>query len=392
MAIQVLTQPGNYQSVHGDLLYVAYEATKANDPVTYPDYRYLADIYVGTELVTRLKAYPDPTNKMGVFNIGSIIRNYISPVFNPTVNNFFLEQQVLGDGEFNVSGVVVFGEEYGFTQYPATIAGVGKRFFGHYNGRLLGADTNLSDYVRKYATVRPVTTKVYRNAANVFLPYFLTSSTENYEIKLFDSSGNQIIALNDVVGGQDEKMSILNISPRSIDQIVVPIFTDETAYYTVEVGTSGVYRFDLVCEPKFTTYTLHFLNRFGGFESRDFTKLSRKLLDIEKKDFGKLPYTINASGVVAYYNSNNVYNETRAVYSSQYKERMTLNTDILTDADHVWLGDLVLSPMVFIEMDGYHIPIVIAKNNYEFRKVVNDRLTNLTIDIEFGEQFNAQYR
>lgn len=101
---------------------------------------------------------------------------------------------------------------------------------------------------------------------------------------------------------------------------------------------------------------------------------------------------MNASGEVDYYNSNNVYNETRSVYASQYKEKMTLNTDILTDEEYDWLADLILSPMVFIEMNSYFIPCVIVRNNYEFKKVINDKLTNLTIDIEFGEQFNAQYR
>lgn len=390
MAIVVKTSPGTYQSVHGDLIYVVHEATKVADPVTYPDYRYLADVYQGVELVTRLKAYPDPSTGMGIFNISNILRNYITPVFNPTIGEFFAQN--LNSGDFNVSGVVVFGEEYNFVQYPATIGGVGRKFFGHYNGRLLGTATNLSAYSGKFATVRRTTTKVYRDADNVFLPYLNDAASESVQIKLYNTSGSLTNTINDTLTAAVDSLSILNISPSAIDGIGSPVFTESTSYYTVEVGGSGIYRFDLICEPKHTVYSLHFLNRFGGFESRDFTKLSRKVIDIEKKDFGKLPYSVNASGVVAYYNSNNVYNETRSVYSSQYREKMTLNTDVLTDGEYQWLGDLILSPMVYIEMDGYFIPIVISSNNYEFKKVVNDKITNLTLSVEFGDSFNAQYR
>lgn len=391
MAISILTQPGSYQSVHGDLLYVAYEATKANDPVTYPDYRYLADIYAGSEYVARLKAYPDPTNKMGVFNIGSIIRNYISPAFNPPAATFLV--QTMGAGEFNVSGTVIFGEEYGFTQYPATIAPVGNTFYGHYNGRLLGVATNLSAYYGKIASVRPDRTKMYRNANFHFIPYFQNASGMDVYIDLYTEDDVQLSSSFINLAPADTTMNMINIAEAAIIAFNPGGFTN-AAYMTINFSNNSnrLLTVDLICEPKYTTYSIHFLNRFGGFETKDFTKVSRKTLDIEKKDFGKLPYTVDGSGVVSYFNANNVYNETRSVYASQYKERMTLNTDILSDAEYTWLADLVLSPMIYLEMDGYHIPIVISRNNYEFKKVINDKLTNLTIDVEFGDQFNAQYR
>lgn len=391
MAISIKTQPGEYYSVHGDLLYVVHEATKAADPVTYPDYRYIADVYVDTTLVTRLKAYPHPDTLMGVFNIGNILRNYITPVFNPSSS---FDSQNLNTGDFNVSGTVIFGEEYGFTLYPATIGGVGKKFFGHYNGRLLGTLTNLSAYYGKVASVRPDRTSVYRNSQYNLLPYFQNASGIVINIDSFREDGTLYGGVGETMAKTDKTMQIFNIAPGAINtHYASPTFIDENvAYYVIDLGNSRRLTVDLVCESKYTVYTIHFLNRFGGFESRDFTKVSRKTIDIEKKDFGKLPYTVNASGEVSYYNSNNVYNETRSVYASQYKEKMVLNTDAMTDQEYTWLGDLIISPMVYIEMDGYFLPVVISSNNYEFKKSINDKITNLTINIEFGDQFNAQYR
>jgi hypothetical protein len=53
-------------------------------------------------------------------------------------------------------------------------------------------------------------------------------------------------------------------------------------------------------------------------------------------------------------------------------------------------SDLILSPMVFIEDGGYFFPCVISDSNYEPKKFINDDLTNLTMNVEFGKQLNAQ--
>lgn len=398
MAIEVKTQPGTRYSVHGDLLYVVHESVKANDPVTYPDYRYIADVYAETELVARLKAYPQPDTKMGIFNISNILRNYITPVFNPTANEFVA--QTMGTGDWNVSGTVRFGEEYDFTLYPETIAQVSNTFFGHYNGRMLGVNTNLLG-VSNYLSERPRITSIHRDTANSFIPYFNYSLSTNVTgtVTLYDDDNNVLSTKTQaVVIPQLTSLGIVNIGIDGINDFMsgTGSVTEDTAYYTVRLTSlseaAQTIRVNLLCESKYDVFTLHFLNRWGGFESRDFTKVSRKIIDIEKKDFGKLPYTVNASGVVSYYNSNNVYNEQRSVYSSQYREKMTLNTDVLTDDEYTWLGDLILSPMIFMEQDGFFLPTVISQNNYEFRKTINDKVTNLTVSVEFGDQFNTQYR
>jgi hypothetical protein len=187
------------------------------------------------------------------------------------------------------------------------------------------------------------------------------------------------------------QLHIINASKAAINGVNPGMINDSIKYYTVKVGTD-LYQFNLECEPVYQVYTLHFLNKYGGFESKDFSKVSRKTIDIEKKDFGKLPYTVDASGAVSYKSSNNVYNESRSVYSSQYKEKMVLNTDNLTDQEYAWLGELILSPMVYMEDAGYFYPVVISESSYEPKKNVNDDITNLTINIEFGEQLNAQFR
>ncbi len=397
MAITLQSSPGSYFSAHGDLLFVVFESVKALDPVTYPDYKYVADIYVGATLVARLKKVPQPDTKMGIFNIGDIVRNYVSAVFNPTTAA--ARSQQMGSGEFFIDVTVKFGEEYGFTLYTNLTVDSARTYFNHYNGRLLGQNTSLSAYLDKALSVRPAATPVNRNDNFCFVP-FLPTDTDNVtlSIKKYDYSGtNTGTITTSFTPAAAKTLQQFNVAPSVINTLSANFINETIQYYTVEFQTPNIsddslYRFDLQCEAIYEVFTLHFLNRFGGFESRDFTKKSRKTINIEKKDFTQLPYSVDSSGVVSYYNGNNVYNETRSVYSSQYKEKMTLNTDILTDEEYQWLADLILSPLVYIELDGYFVGTVITATNYEMRKRVNDKLTNLTIDIEFGDQFNAQYR
>lgn len=412
MAITIQNAPASNTSVHGDVIFTVCDIVKASNATLYPDYRYICDIYIGSTLVTRLKAYPHPDNKMGVFNVGNVLRNYIAANFNPTANA--LRAQEMGLGEFNIQATMKFGEEYNYVLYSNITVDSARTYFGHYDGRKLGVTSNLSGKANE-----PLTMRVVHNAINVLIEgYPIDENNVNNFVPFFpDAVGAITLRINSytksgtLINTQDQAytpassntLQLYNLSPTVINAAfpgLIPLTV--ASYYTVQflspnIVVDKILRFNLTCEEKYEVFTIHFLNKFGGFESRDFSKVSRKVMDIEKSEFGKLGYTMDTSGVVSYKNSNNVYNETRTVFSTGYKEKLTLNTDVLSDSEYTWLGDLVLSPMVYVEMKDesnniYHVPCVITETNYEFRKRINDKLTNLTIKIEYGEQFNSQFR
>lgn len=388
--------PGTYYSAHSDLLFTVYDV-KSTDGVTYPDYKYIADVYVGAVKVVTLKAVPRPDNKIGIFNIGPVVRNYVAATFNPTANAILC--QTMGSLEFFVSVTVKFGEDYDFVTYSNILTDSARVYFNHYNGRLLGQNTSLTAYADKPLTTRPAITPLRRDSAFNFIP-FLPSDTDNVTvtIKTYNYADTLAQTINlTVTPAAANTLQQLNLSRNSINANTPGAITDYIKYFTVLFTTPNIsddvtLRFDLTCEGIYEVYSIHFLNKFGGWETRDFTKVSRKTIEIDKQEFGKLGYTMDSSGVISYKNSNNVYNETRSVYASQYKEKMTLNTDILTDAEYTWLAELILSPQVYVEMGGYFIPVNIIGNNYEFKKVIVDELTNLTINVEWGDTFNAQFR
>lgn len=386
MAIVLNDYPGPLLSAHGDIIFTVYESIKSNDPITYPNYKYIADIYIAGVLVARLKKAPHPDNNRGVFNIGSIVRDYVGTPFNPTPSVFFA--QVSGNEEYYATVQVKFGEEYEDTIYTNLTVDIERQYFDHYNGRLIGSETVLYPLFGKVISNRPYATTVF-NTGRCFLPIIPNGTPLNIEVKTYNSA---LIDTETTTRPVSAFLQIYDISPSGINAEFPGLINSFVEYYTVQLGPDSIYRFDIDCEPRYDIYTLHFKNQYGGFESKAFSKVSRKKIDIKKKDFGKLPYTLTSGGFVLYYNSNNVYSDQRSVYASTYTETWVLNSDILSDGEYRWLGDLMISTMIYIELDGYYLPVTIKENNYEYRKQINDKLTNLTIEIEFGETYAAQYR
>lgn len=387
MALVIKATPGQYSSIHDDLIYTVSEAVHAVDPVTYPNYKYIADVYIGGSMIARVKKVPDPSTYIGIFNIGQIVRNYIATTFNPVANQ--LRAQQLGENEFFLNVQVKFGEEYALTSYYALLSDSSRVYFNNYNDRISTAGSSLSSFTNKIASNRPLITQVLLSSQYHFVPYFPINTTA-IPFVVTPSGGGTPLSTT-ITPTITFNMQVLNVAPGAINAVAPGTITAATTSYTVQIGSQTI-RVEIICEAIHQVYTLHFLNKLGGYETKLFTKVSRKTISIERKDFGKLGYSVDPSGVVSYRNSNGVYNEIRSVYASQFKEKLTLNSDFITDTEYSWLAELVASPMVYLEDSGYLFPCVISASDYEYKKYVNDDLTNLTINIEFGNQLNAQFR
>lgn len=387
MALTIQATPATYSSIHDNLIYTVADVVKVADPVTYVNFKFIGDVYVGAVLVARILKVPDPVTGIGIFNVGQIVRNYIATVFNPTANMVVAQQ--LGTGVFNLSVQMKFGEEYNLTQFLNVTVDSARVFFNNYNPRLIGTLSSLIPYTNKVASNRPLIGQTLLTSAYNFVPYFpINTSAVTFTVT---PTGGGSVYSTTFTPSNTYDLQLLNVAPAAINAVAPGTINAATTSYTVLIG-SQTFTFKIICEAMYQVFMIHFLNEYGGFESKLFTKVSRKTIDIQRKDFGKLPYTIDSSGVVTYKNANGVYNESRSVYSAQYKEKLTLNSDLLTDAEYTWLGDMILSPMVYVEDSGYFFPAVITDNNYEPKKVINDDLTNLTLSIEYGQQLNSQFR
>lgn len=387
MALAITATPAAYSSLQGDLIYTVSDAAKVADPVTFPDFKFIGDVYVGATLVARLKKVPNPVTGIGIFNVGSVIRNYLSTSFDPLINS--LVAQEMGDGALNLTVTLKFGEEYSLTPFLNIVVDSARVFFNNYNGRLVGITSSMLRVLNRVASNRPFIGKTFLSSSFNLIPYFPTVTTP---VPLIVTTyGGGIVLTTTFTPSVANAMQVLNVSPACLNASQPGTIVPGTFMYTVQIADL-TYTYMVICEPIYQAYMLHFLNQYGGFDSRIFSKVSRKTYDITRADFGKLPYTVDGSGAVSYKSNNNVYNENRSTYSVQFNEKLQLNSDLLNDGEYTWLADLMLSPMIYIEDGGYFFPCVITDTNYEPKRVVNDDLTNLTINIEYGTLQNAQYR
>lgn len=383
MSLVLNTTPGSLYSAHGDLLFVAYEATKATDNQTYPDYKYVCDVYIGGTFIVRLKTFPNPDNSRGVFNIGKIVRNYLGLTFNPTMGQ--IRSQQFGEDAYFVDVTCKFGEDYDFTLYTNVTTDSERRFFNHYNGRLVGSLTTLSSYTDKFLTDAPGIKTIEFEDTACFLP-FLPSTSGDITLSVTDGTTTNTKTITPAA----YTVELLNVSPTALNAEWPGFITSSTYYYTVTIGSQS-FRFNIGCNPKYTTYWLHFLNKQGCYESFPFTKVSRPSIEVEKKSFGQLGYTVGIDGSVSY-TGGQVVNSQNKVYASQYGEKLRLNSDLLTDAEWVWLQQLVVSPEVFIQQDGYFVPVSVSNSNYEQRKILSDGLQSLELEVVYNKKQNAQFR
>lgn len=387
MAFTIKYFPPDYSSFQDDLIYTVAYPEHVSDSTTYPNYKFIADVYVNSVMVARIKKVQDPITGIGIFNIGQVVRNYVNATFNPTGS--ILMAQLMGSGQFSLNVQIKFGEEYAYTSYINLLVDSVRPFFNNYNGRQYGINSSLQTVINGIASNRPRVAHLLMSNQFYLVPYFAFSG------------GSPVFTVTPVGGGIPYSgtfsptalsMAMLNVSPMAINAVQPGTITAATQYYTVNIN-GGLLTVNIICEAMYRPYAIHFFNQYGGFETKLFTKVSQTSFDITRKDFGKLPYLVDAAGIPTHYNANNVYNESRSTYSVQYVEKMTINSDLLTDAEYIWLKELLVSPMVYLEDNGYFFPVVITNNDYDVKKYINeDSLNNLTLSIEFGTQLNAQYR
>jgi len=375
--------PVQYSSVNDPLVYVVYDAHAAN-PTTYPNYKYVAELEINGIQVFKGKYFPHPTSNRGIIDLGAVIREYCVQSFGADVGGAMLADE-MGEGEWRVSCVVKIREEYGTTTSAVLLTDSSRVFFNYYNGRYPGFES-LSNYDDDVISDRPANINLTFGTANYFIPYFAELST-SFNVVF---TGGTTTLTKTITPTAANTMQLINISPAAINDELAGTITTSTTQYSVAIG-SKTYVVKILCEGLYKNYIVHFLNKWGGYETMMFNKVSRKTYDIERKSWKQLPYRVSATGGVSVLNNYTMYKQTTQ-FAGRFREKLRLNTDWLSDAEYQWLAQLVASPEVFIEDEGEVYPVVMTANNYEFREHIVDGLINLGVEFDLGVTYKTQFQ
>lgn len=415
MALTIANQPVVLSSANDDLVYTCLESSL----YTQTNFKYICDIYVGGVRVAQLKAFPNPVSHYGVFNIGNVVRNYVNS------NLTYLLTSGIRVDKFTKHTIFVqcnFGYEYGATIVQYLNIQTRTNYFSNtYNKRR--TLTTLSNPIMStkkdnFATNRPTKTSIYLTTTSnspVLIPFYsgvvYPSSPQNLVVRtrIVKIDGTIVSAPNitSVNSATDYTMIEFNVSPQSLNSIWGTTYIDDSClyYYNIIAIQDALGYFDVTgpsfypyCESKYEVFTLVWLNQYGGYDSYQFSKKSKRTYNSDKKSFERVPYMIDSSnGLMSYVqrsgsSTSNVMVESSIVYDSKFKETMSFNTDIIDELTYDWLSELIISPSVFVYLDSAFVPLSIKETNYEFKKRVNDKVFNLTINAELQQQMNAQYR
>jgi hypothetical protein len=420
MALVISNFPVNYSSANDDLVCTCLESSL----YTQTNFKYICDVYIGGVRVAQLKSFPNPVSFYGVFNIGNVVRNYVNS--NLTYLPFTSGIRVDIFSNHTILVECKFGYEYGVN--VAQFLNIQTRlsyYSNSYNKRRVFNITTtptMSYKLDTFATNRPTSrTNIFMPgsgvpSAPVLIPLYTIlvypSSPQNLVFRVLkinkDGTSATSSTITSVNARIDYTMTQYDVSPRSLNTALGTTFIDDnTLYYNVYASielSSGVFttattpNFYPYCESKYEVFTLVWLNQYGGYDSYQFSKKSTRAYQLEKKSFERIPYNINpANGVMNYVQmsgstSSKVFVESQIVYDSKFKESMSLNTDIIDEATYDWLSELIISPCVFLFSNDSFVPVMIKETNYDFKKRVNDKVFNLTVNIDLQQQMNAQYR
>jgi hypothetical protein len=376
MAITNLGYPSGSPSVQ-DTLWHIFDSN-----ISSPDLKYVVDLYVGGAQQVRVKIYPEPVTGIGYFDAGPIIRNTMTYQWlTPNTNVLMCEPNV--SGQIAQTYQYRIGEEYSGVTY-LNLASGNVTAYNYVAPTFERKVADLSAYNGKALSNRP-------NEINAALGdniYIGAKDVSGLVVSTYNFSNVKIADTTYSLGGT-KAFAQLNVGSPALN-IPTAVITSSVKYYTITLGTS-TYRVNLECNPKYTSYNLHFMNHLGMFDTAKFDLASRLTMEVQRKTFEKRDYTLGASSV-SYFDANKKYVDNKVNFLNKKDHNYKLTMNAPTDSQFEWLAELIDSPQVFFELDGYFYPVLIKNTNFEYSKYVNNRLRVFEVDIDINQTRFSQLR
>lgn len=403
MAFTIIQSPGAEYSLHSALWHVV---TSSNSAAS--DFRFVFDIQAVDQATATLvplaiiKAVPDAAG-YGRIDVSRIIRTYLESYFTPDAS---APPLALDTNLWTVLYHIDYGEEYGSVYYP----GLDADYYtarNSYHNDMPGAEPESPTYGLgfKWLTSRDINEVWTAKTGSTFLSY-LSDPAEAHSIQVQELSsagtptGSLITSDPFTTTGT---LLVLNLSIASIMAAAYPGLGIPAGFANVDGYRIRMFRADgttandwfyvrFLCQPKNEATALHFLNKFGGFDTFHFTGPTRKGLQMERKTFQRDGVVSNSGVLKEYSTATKVYGDTTIQYYGKQNWNRRLNSGYLRDVDHLWLYELIASPQVYMESNGYYYPVIIKTAEWSEKINKVDKMYNLEIEVETTRQVFSQSR
>jgi hypothetical protein len=391
MITQLISPSGNV-SVQDSLWFIAN-----SDNRTEQDFKYVFDLFEGDNQLIRAKVFPEPTTSKGYFDAAPVIRNeitfdwftpvsplathYSSYLIDPDYSGQIATRFQIRVGE-DFSGLTTLNLASGNTiAYNAAVP--------LFNRRVPKTVTTDPEWM----TNRPLKATI-ANTDKLMVGIKCKQNKLTMNCKSYDINNTLI---NNITATYEYQTNLTGYDTPEYREFVqldlgVDAVTKTTgnnvfnaAYYDISFGELKIdkFRIYLKCD-RYDTVNLHFINALGMFDTAKFGLVKKLSLDLERKNFSRREFTLNATSV-DYYNSNKVYNESRINFGSKIDWTYKLTMDYPSDAEYQWLSELIVSPQIYAEIDGAYYPVSIKATNYEYKEQNWAGLQPLEVEISLNQ-------
>lgn len=420
MSVSILSQPSVTLSADSALFVVASTASGS------ANFRYVADVS-GTTLLSRLKCDKLPNNQ-GFFNVARVIETLV-PITKPSITFFqdpliastyqvgFKEEfgtpPVIVTGSTVASGIVFQGYKRQWEDFVAsgyyTLSAEAeilskqptKRYtrFGENDfasvlfSSFFATDVfyivTITNRLRSFAVSEEIAGDALNGMFNVGLAgiYSIVSAgtsdgragtfrnalwTNADEFAFYDARCTADGAVSDSNAcAFDIFNSLVDFDGGKAYTVAIRYDHATSTNYFSEDRTNETYTIDYeveTCE-RFQPQRLFFKNSLGGFDGYTFTMKNRKVGNMAKQTFGK---------------NQNIFGTKVAetIYSGEFEETMTLNSDWLLDAN--WMSELIYSPQVYLQIGSELVEAIVNTSTFAFHTRPQDKLQQLQVEVKIA--------
>jgi hypothetical protein len=245
----------------------------------------------------------------------------------------------------------------------------------------------LSTYNQTY---KPVAADDYETLSMIFA----TATGNTFFVDTYNAGGTIIGSYSYPISGATTYQRVdFGVGPKNLFNASSINFANVNTYrvYTKSGGATSsqikYYSLDTQCSI-YDKVRLLFLNRQGGWDYFNFTLDSKRTVAITRTEYEKIldwNYSVGDRG--------------QTILAQKAEQKMTINSNWITEADSLWLEELLTSPEIYVlgntdplggASTGYKLPIVITDTTYEVKTAIRDRLFNLVVNFKYAYITNLQ--
>jgi hypothetical protein len=391
MAITIYDEPQLIAPAGNPLVF-----TFSSNQTAQPNFSFIVELYVDSQLRLTQEVFRQ-FNTLGRIDVSEAVQSVMSNII-PTTN-------IENDASTSmVTYAIIVYEKYGTT--PTIQASDTSTTLKAINAALEYKDWVNWDYTiydpnltqdAVFMTYFPTSKRALCGMEeNFFLGYLeqTASAPVLLYVELLDIQNNTIAS--DYINLTSVEFNILNVGPQVIiaNSTITQTDFDDCYRYSVSVDVSGVsfvgpfvIYMDLECK-RYDTYRLHWLNKFGSFDSFTFSLVSTEAANVQSYGYQRDPGVWDGTSYTYPLYAGQAIN-----FAKTKTETLTLNSDWINQEIQQWLvKSLYDSPVVYLERENgtEFEPVKVTNSNYTLKQRRRDGLIQETVNIDRTFTYRSQ--